>query len=422
MNRTQLIFTGVLAALTFTGTGRAEWVIRQIAGQAELGTVEIHNVGAGEFNPDHWRAGTLNIVPDMRAPMITPRLDGVFRNIYAPSAVQIPGGWRLFYGAWDGVHTGNDRIYCVTTTDFLTFDRWQTVIENGVFIHVCNVSAVAHAQGDYHLVCTAYPVGDNLNKPAAFQVRFPEDRAESASSAGRAASEPVTAAHDHLAAITGYEPFDKADMNGVNAILLEDGQYRLYFGDFKNWGHVHRASSADGKHFRYDGTCLAARMMVNDVKKFTHAGKPCYLMGLHANRDKLWYALSQDGMTFEPQQELAASVGPEDRYIVAIGWVVCDERLLGFVYGAGAVPGLDRNRLFARWLQKTVVFTDEAGEKRTATAALGPDRAILSMGQAKTLSGHLQILAEDARTPVSAPLAVKLTAGGVYRLEAKPMQ
>jgi hypothetical protein len=394
---------------------RSELLFRQIAGQADPGTVEIQNVGAGAFDPEIWRAGTLNILPDVREPMIAPRLDGVWRNIYAPSAVEVPGGWRLFYGAWDGAHTGNDRIYSVTTSDFLNFDDWRTVIEHGPFIHVCNVSAVGLPGGDFHMLCTAYPVGPDLNKPVAFGVPKDNRPAPSPMTAAHSSANAIQATHEHLITLEGYEPFERADINGINTLLYEDGEYRMYFGDFKNFKQVHRASSTDGKRFRYDGESLPAALMVNDVKKFTPAGRPCYLMGLHRNTNKLWYALSNDGMTFEKQQELATSGGAADRYIVAIGWVVQDQRLLGFVYGAGAVPGLNRNRLFARWLQRTVVFTDASGNRHTPSAALGPDRAVLSLGDAKELTGTIQVLGEDGKTPLCEPIQVKLMSGGVYQ-------
>lgn len=403
----------------WSGPALADWTIRQIPGQADLGTVELHGVGADAFDPDLWRAGTLNFVPDIRSPLIAPRLDGVFRNIYAPSAVEVPGGWRLFYGAWDGVSTGNDRIYSVTTPDFLTFANWHIVVEHGTFVHVCNVSAVREPGGEAQLICTAYPVGAGLNKPAAFRVPLGDVAGRSSNTGESANRSPVVASSEHLVTIEGYEPFAAADMNGINALLFEDGRYRLYFGDFKNWGQVHRATSTDGTHFRYDGPCLPAPLMVNDVKKFTATGRTCYLMGLHANRNRLWYALSDDGMKFEPQRELAASGGPADRYIVAIGWVTQADRLLGFVYGAGAVPELHRNRLFARWLQKKLVFTARDGREVPATAALGPDRAIFSLGDAKELTGTIQIFAEDGRNSLGPPVPVQLKPGTVYELETR---
>ncbi len=403
------------AALCGAAPAVAEVTIRQIPGQAELGTVEIHNVGAGAFNLQWWRAGTLYLVPDARSPLIAPRQDGVFRNIYAPSAVETPRGWTLFYGGWDGRPSGNDCIYRLTTGDFLTFRDWAVAIEHGEFVHVCNVNAIRDPAGGIRMVCTAYPVGDGdrLNKPVVFTGSFDGKDADR----GRASA--IKASHDALASITGYPQFAGADMNGVNVLLAEDGQYRLYFGDFRNFGKVYRASSTDGKHFNYDGPCLDARLMVNDVRKLsTRDGAPCYLMGLHGNRDRLWYALSSNGMQFDAPQELAVSLGPAERYIVAIGWVTRQNRVLGFLYGAGAAPSLDRNRIFARWLQKKVVFEDDAGQTVSATAALGPDRAILRLGPGER-TGRLRLLAEDGRTPLCEPMAVKLVPGGVYRIEER---
>ena len=192
----------------------------------------------------------------------------------------------------------------------------------------------------------------------------------------------------------GYAKFDRADMNGMNALLFEDGMYRLYFGDFAAPGHVHRASSQDGKAFKYDGTCLDSPHMVNDIKKFRQGNQAWYLMGLHANGDRLWYALSQDGMKFGPERELAANLGTEDKYVVAIGWVIRDQHLLGFLYGAGQVPELNRNRIFGRWLQKKLVFTNTAGNPLRVVGALGPDRQIVQVKD-DPVEAKLQIISED---------------------------
>ncbi|MBW7940051.1 MAG: hypothetical protein H3C63_14975, partial [Candidatus Omnitrophica bacterium] len=83
--------------------------VRLVPGQGEFGTAEVMGVAAGVFDPAIWEAGDLFILPDQRSPLIAPRLTGLFRNIYAPSIVETPTGWRVFYGAWDGVPTGTDR-------------------------------------------------------------------------------------------------------------------------------------------------------------------------------------------------------------------------------------------------------------------------------------------------------------------------
>src|SRR4051812_32385063 len=76
--------------------------VAPVEGEVAAGTVELHGVGAGTFDPKIWQANTLHLLPDARHPLIEPR-PGNARNIYAPSIVEIPGGWRIFYGAWDGV-------------------------------------------------------------------------------------------------------------------------------------------------------------------------------------------------------------------------------------------------------------------------------------------------------------------------------
>lgn len=383
--------------------------IRQIAGQADVGTVEVHGLSAGEFDAGIWKAGTLNILPDVRHPMIEPLKSGVFRNIYAPAAVETPNGWRLFYGAWDGIETGHDRIYSVETTDFLDFSNRHTVIHDGEFVHVCNVSALRLPSGEFRLMCTTFPNGDNLNKPALFT--SPDGRTWNGSPA------PYPAKKSDLVEIQGYDKFENADINGMNVIFYDDGVYRLYFNNFRDFGKVFRASSKDGRSFEFDGQALAKGACVNDVKKFTAGAKPWYLMGLHMNGDTLWYALSNDGLHFEPAQDLIKNQGAADRYIVAIGWVTRGNRLLGFVYGAGEVPGLNRNRLFARWLQKKIAFVGEDGTRYEARNALGPDRAIIEVPKDGQIKGHFVVYGEDGSTVVLENAPATLMSGAVFVLE-----
>ncbi len=304
--------------------------VRLIAGQAEVGTAEILGVSAGEFQPALWESGSLNIVPDVRRPFLEPRKRGLFRNIYAPSPVETEDGWRVFYGAWDGVDSGNDRIYSVTTRDFVDLSDRKIVIEHGEFVHCCNVNALRLPGGDWRLVCTVYPDWAGLNKPAVFA--SPDGKTWNGSPA------PYPAKRADIVQVDGYEKYRDADINGMNVLLFENGRYRLYFNNFKDWGKVFRATSADGKHFQFDGTALEFGACVNDVKKLGSGDSTRYLMGLHFNGDHLWYSLSRDGMKFDPPHVLAKNLGEKDRYMVAVGWVVKGQRVLGFLYGAGEVP------------------------------------------------------------------------------------
>src|SRR5690242_3898830 len=89
-------------------------VLRPVASDVAPDQIEFLGVSPGAFNLTMWQTGHLHLVADARSPMLEP-LSGKFRNIYAPSAVQTPDGWRLFYGAWDGIDTGNDHLYSVET-------------------------------------------------------------------------------------------------------------------------------------------------------------------------------------------------------------------------------------------------------------------------------------------------------------------
>ena len=399
------MLTTVIAVVL--GSLAATPAIHQVPGQAEVGTVEIHGVAAGVFAAKYWEDNTLNLVPDLRDPLLAPRQSGVFRNIYAPSAVQTPTGWRLFYGAWDGVPTGNDRIYCTDTTDFIDFGARRTVIEHGEFVHTCNVNALAAGDG-YEMVVTAYPDEKNLNKPAYFSSPDGET--------WNGAAAPCPAKMSDIIRIAGYDKYDEADINGVNVILREGGTLHLYFNNYKDFGRVYRATGTDGKTYAFEGVALECPYAVNDVKKIDTPDGPRYLMGLHMNREGLWYALSKDGMKFEAAQPLLTHSGPQDKYIVALGWVVRDNRLLGVLYGAGAVPELNRNRIFARWLQKKMVFTSNDGTRIEPESALGPDRQVLRIPEGMNRQGSLQLFAEDGKTPIGEPLPGTLNPGTVHEL------
>ncbi len=258
------------------------------------------------------------------------------------------------------------------------------------------------------MVCTVYPDAQGRNKPAFFS--SPDGRSWN----GTPAPHPARGAD--IVDIRGYAPYRDADINGVNVLLHEEGRYRLYFCNWRDPGHVHRATGIDGRQYDYEGPCLKSPHAVNDVKKFTAGGAAWYLMGLHANGDRLWYALSKDGMRFDAERELAACLGAQDRHIVAHGWVVDGQRLLGFLYGAGAVPELNRNRIYARWLQKRVVITDAAGVRHEASGALGPDRQVITFKTGGEFEGRWQLLEDDGRTPIGPPVTMKVVPGGVYRV------
>lgn len=382
---------------------------------APAGYVEFSGVEAGEFAPAMWEAGTLNLMPDLRFPLLAP-LEGAWRNIYAPSAVEMPDGYRVFYGAWDGVPTGNDLLYSIDAdVAFQDFANRRHVILNGGYIHVCNVNALRFDDGAFHMHATVYPV-ETLNKPAYF-------RSDSTGTNWNgAAGEPYTVRAEDLITISGYN-YDAADINGMNVMLHEDGRFRLYFGDFKNFKGVFRASSKDGKHYTFETNVLSGAYAVNDVKKFRVGATAYYLMGLHLNGDRLWQSVSTNALSFPAPRPLLFHSNEEDRYIVALGWVVRGSqetpgrKVLGVLYGAGAVPSLDRNRIFARWLQKQIVLVTPEGERFSASHSLGPNRQLLNLSGPNAVTGRLELYAEDGVQLLGVSRPLTLTPRQSYSIQ-----
>ena len=363
---------------------------------APAGFVEVTGVEAGEFNPLIWQAATLNFVPDLRFPLLAPQ-SGKFRNIYAPSAVETPAGYRLFYGAWDGIPSGNDHIYSATTdAHFQDSANRHKVIAPGSYIHICNVNALRSDDGSFTLFGTLFPVS-NLNKPAFFRSDT------TGTNWNGSTGEPYTTQARDIIAISGYA-YTNADVNGMNVMLRESGVYRLYFGDFHNAGGTFRATSTDGRHYDLDAKAFAGPGLVNDVKKFRVGGTSYYLMGLHENGNRLWQAVSTNGAVFPSSQMLLTNFNAADAYIVALGWVVRGpqewpgRKLLGVLYGAGPVPSLDHNSIYARWLQKRVVFVASDGTRIPGTKALGPDHQLLALPDAGPVTGRFEVYGEDGVT------------------------
>ncbi len=404
--------------------GAAEIDGRAFSRPGAPGYVEILGVQAGAFNPALWQKGTLNFVPDIRYPILAPRMGGGFRNIYAPWAVQEAKGWRFFYSAWDGVPTGNDRVYSTTTNDFIDFGARETVIEHGVLVHVSNVNVQKLEDGSYQMICTGWPDPQRTNKPIYFS--SPDGRIWNGS------PQPYPAQMKDFVRMEGYDPYEKGDLNGANVLLRDHDKYYLYFSNWRDAGTLYWAEGETPADFKFGGVSLKTYHAVNDVEKFTVDGKPWYLMALHKKGDvglgvsdswKLWYSLSNDGLHFENERDMFQSLDWEDRYIFAVGYVRKGDALLGVLYGAGATTGLNRNQIFGRWLQKKVVITEEtekrypgSGAEYQAAGSLGPDRQEIKVPiDREKLVGTLTVYAEDGITPLGST-KVELEMGHMYSL------
>lgn len=401
-------------------------------GQAPLGFVEIHGVSAGPFNPAWWEKNTLHWVPDVRYPVLAPRMGGVFRNIYAPSAVEEGDGWRFFYAAWDGIESGTDRIYSATTPDFIDFYDRRTVIHNGEFIHVCNVNVQRIADGSLQMIATAWPAPPGRNWPVHFH--SPDGNTWNGSPA------PYRAQVRDLVKIEGYSMENRAELNGANVLLYDKGKYLFYFNNWRDRGKLYWSLGETPASFRFGGLALETEHAVNDVKKFTAGGREWFVMALHKKGDvglpqkdvdKLWFSLSNDGRGFGREQLMVKAQGEMDRNIFAVGFVARRDRILGVLYGAGPSIRSNRNQIFGYWLQKRVLLTANRagrGAEYEASAALGPDRQLIKLPPvlppldagpvSVNFEGTLTVFAEDGVTPIGSQ-PVSLRPGGVYRIEWK---
>jgi hypothetical protein len=90
--------------------------------------------------------------------------------------------------------------------------------------------------------------------------------------------------------------------------------------------------------------------------------------------------------------------------------------VLGILYGAGAKPSLDANRIFARWLQKRVVLT--AGDDLyESSQARGPDAQIVRLP--RPVKVPLEMYAEDGVTLIGRSEATQFEPGKTYAIHVE---
>jgi hypothetical protein len=197
----------------------------------------------------------------------------------------------------------------------------------------------------------------------------------------------------------------------------------LYFWglDNNNNGQVFRAVGDSPHTFQLTGIALPAGDEPNDVKKFVVGSQSWYLMGLMSNAPQLWYSLSNDGLTFLQEQTLFPHQSLQDLSMDSLGFVTSGSRLLGVLYGANTGSRDNQqadNKIFARWLQKRVVFIDSTGNMYAAQGGYGPDRQWFPAPASGFLEGTMVVYAEDGVTPLGSSF-VTLSAGKAYALVLK---
>ena len=151
------------------------------------------------------------------------------------------------------------------------------------------------------------------------------------------------------------------------------------------------------------------------MKKFRVGAATYYLMGLHENGAHLWQTVSTNGLAFPAARLLLTNLDAADAYIVALGWVVRGpqespgRKLLGVLYGAGPSPALNQNSIYARWLQKRVVFVANDGTRLPGNQCPRPDRQLLPLPDAGPLTGRFELYAEDGLTLLGASATVSVS-------------
>ena len=401
----------VLSSLTLLGAVRA-WTFSKTSsgGAAAAGTLTLKGVGAGPFDPSR----VSNWLRDERAPLIAPRATPAKGfcpgNIYAASAVNNGGAVNVFFGGWDGVSSCHDSVSVAVTEDnFESFGEHVTAVATGAEMHVNNPSAIKLPDNSWRMLYTQLPTAPAapLNKPG---FSTSADGVVFAPGAGGAAQ---------LVTMRGYAGWETADVNGGNVLVYAPsgsrsgngsnistgnsddggGSFHMYFVDFAARNHSVYHAIADGHAagaplaFSYAGVALQERGRIpNDVKLINGH----WVLGLHANSQQTYMSSVVGGgppSTWPSSRVLFRHRDTTDNYIVSVGMVTDDAAttLRGALYGAGAVPQLDNNRVFATWLQRRAIF--RSNDNATvwglgdAASAHGPEKAVLCTNAA-SLAGR----------------------------------
>ena len=394
--------------------------VQEVAGAAPFDMIEIQGLAAGAFNPSDWLQHRLNWVPDVRVPMLAPQPTGAFQNIYAPWALEQQGGWRLFYGGWDGTDTGNDRIWSGTTADFLSFAGRHLVIDHGSLNHVNNANIHQLPDGTLHMLFGFQAIPNGLDQIA--YTSSPDG------TSWNGTPEPYTAQISDAVTVQGDPTFAGSDFNGGNVLFRESASWTMYYsgGQFgKKKGNVYRATSTSLPAFTATGTALGSINYANDVKKFLVQGQNWYVMALYYEPvvfgeppASFVYSLSRDGVTFSGELGLFGGAGAADKFVTTPSFVTQNGRILGVLYGGDAVDWLDPDySIFARWLQKKVVIEVLSGASGPPSGAYGPDRQWFYAPAGGSLQGTMTVFAEDGSTPLATG-PVSLSAGKSYQFVA----
>lgn len=388
------VFLAALVAALYLHEAEAA-LFKRIGTNKGSTDIQMNGVESGMFDP----VKMTNFHYDSRYPLISPNVGGSCPgNIYNPSAVNNGGDlWNVYFGGWDGVSQCHDSVSIVVTDDaFTSLNPHYPMIATGMpsIIHTNNPSAIKFSDSntEWLMSYTQLVAATGLNKPGISQGATGIDWAPKAGGFS-------------FVNMSGYPRWTTADVNGGNVLARDEatGELNLFFVDFKaeSQHSVFRAvcpSSDVLPNFSFRNVALEEPFrVVNDMKNINGH----WVMALHMNSQQVWVSVAPTlGGVFPPSKILFAHMDSADKYITSVGLVVdaTGSRLLGALYGAGADPALDQNRIFAVWLQKKVLFVSADGNTTwgvgDASRAMGPNSLRLATN-AVSLVGSFHVYDTD---------------------------
>lgn len=416
------------------GGGKASLVLLPKMAGDDARWVTFENVGSAASSQSQVFEKVANFRADVRRPLFEAN-PGAHRNIYSANAVWNGGTvWNFYFHGYDGLSDPppagglHDRIYrTVSNDDFSTFSEHVLTVDNGEFENVGNEAVVKLGDADWSMYYTALPVrsgGPVLNKPA---FSFGTDGATFGPSKGSAGT---------LLAVDRWpgRGWAEADINGGNGVLVEPNMVRhMYWNDSRASAGIHHVTSRDGRNWQYVEQVLSGSPpAITDVRSVGSVDDPLYLLAIHENGPALkWIRTRSPSLApmdpFAKLPNLFTNLDDDDYFMLTPGLVThggsgksVSNRLYGVVYGASpkSCPTLTCNRIFGRWLQRHVRFSDPAGVIDVVRAR-GPDAGLMSVQSAR--KGRVTVYGEDwdgtTGTVVASFDNVNLAPGDRFKVE-----